>query len=49
MPTEEITIAEVLKQQNYDTAYMGKWHLGFSDNMTENNNKIDGRIGDEYE
>lgn len=28
LPPGEITIAEVLKQQNYATAAVGKWHLG---------------------
>ncbi len=30
MPTEQVTIAEVLRQGNYATAHIGKWHLGYT-------------------
>jgi arylsulfatase A len=29
LPTEELTIPEILKQKEYATACIGKWHLGF--------------------
>ncbi|MCK4746307.1 MAG: sulfatase-like hydrolase/transferase, partial [Bacteroidales bacterium] len=28
MPTEQVTIAEILKENGYFTALVGKWHLG---------------------
>jgi len=33
MPTEEITLAETLREAGYHTVHIGKWHLGLSDGM----------------
>ena len=33
MPGSEITIAELLKQQQYYTMHIGKWHLGIANGM----------------
>ncbi|WFB34673.1 sulfatase [Kiritimatiellota bacterium B12222] len=30
LPVSELTVAEVLKEQGYTTAHLGKWHLGVS-------------------
>ena len=42
LPSEEITIAELLKDNGYYTAHIGKWHLGgFSDGMKPNDQGFD--------
>lgn len=30
MPTDRVTIAEVMKQAGYATAHIGKWHIGYT-------------------
>jgi len=42
LPNEEITIAEVLQDNGYYTAHIGKWHLGgFTDGMRPNDQGFD--------
>ena len=36
LPNEYLTFAEVLKEQGYSTAFMGKWHLGREPYIPEN-------------
>ncbi len=36
LPFEEVTIAEVLKESGYATLFVGKWHLGKSPYLPEN-------------
>ncbi len=42
---EEITIAEVLKDQGYKTAAIGKWHLGYSKEQLPNGQGFDYHFG----
>ena len=41
LPTSEVTIAEVLKEQGYYTAHIGKWHLGRENGMLPNQQGFD--------
>ncbi|XP_003454777.1 steryl-sulfatase isoform X2 [Oreochromis niloticus] len=35
LPSQEITFAKVVKQQGYETALIGKWHLGLNCNSSD--------------
>ena len=41
MPASEITLAELLKQADYQTAHIGKWHLGRADGMAPHDQGFD--------
>jgi len=41
LPTEEVTIAEVLRDHGYYTAHIGKWHLGRSAGFAPNDQGFD--------
>lgn len=41
LPTEEITIAEVLKDRGYHTVHIGKWHMGTAKGMHPNDQGFD--------
>jgi uncharacterized sulfatase len=41
MPASEITIAELLAQQGYHTAHIGKWHLGRTHGMAPEDQGFD--------
>ncbi|HCS26551.1 MAG TPA: sulfatase, partial [Spongiibacteraceae bacterium] len=40
-PSEEVTVAEVLKTRGYRTAHIGKWHLGRSAGFAPNDQGFD--------
>ncbi|MAM49833.1 MAG: arylsulfatase [Flavobacteriaceae bacterium] len=48
IPESEITIAEKLKEQNYKTAAIGKWHLGHKQKYLPLNNGFDYYYGIPY-
>jgi arylsulfatase A len=41
VPTNELTIAEMLKAQGYTTGMIGKWHLGMEDGLHPNDQGFD--------
>lgn len=45
MPETEVTIAELLKDQGYTTAHIGKWHLGYEPKLMPNNQGFDYSFG----
>lgn len=48
IPAEEITLAEALKEQNYTTACVGKWHLGHLRRYLPTSNGFDSYFGIPY-
>ncbi len=48
LPASEITLAEVLKEQGYATAAIGKWHLGHLPQYLPTNNGFDSYFGIPY-
>ena len=45
MPTEEVTIAEMLKAAGYITGHVGKWHLGYTPETMPNGQGFDDSFG----
>ncbi|MCG8541162.1 MAG: sulfatase-like hydrolase/transferase [Clostridia bacterium] len=45
MPTEEITLAEILKDAGYVTSAVGKWHLGAAHGQSPNDQGFDDFYG----
>jgi arylsulfatase A len=41
LPTEEVTMAEMLRSQGYRTALLGKWHLGMEEGRHPNDQGFD--------
>jgi len=48
LPPTELTLAEKLKEKNYKTAIVGKWHLGHTKNYLPNNHGFDYYFGIPY-
>ena len=45
LQTKEVTLAEVLKEAGYNTAYLGKWHLGMEAHSQPQNQGFDSYYG----
>lgn len=45
MPTEQITIAEMMKSAGYTTGHVGKWHLGYTPETMPNGQGYDSSFG----
>ena len=45
MPTEQITIAEMMKAAGYTTGHVGKWHLGYTPETMPNGQGYDSSFG----
>lgn len=45
LPNSEMTISELLKHNGYQTAWIGKWHLGYEDPLLPKNFGFDYRYG----
>ncbi len=45
MPAEQTTIAEMLRAAGYETAHIGKWHLGYNKDTMPNNQGFDYSFG----
>jgi arylsulfatase A len=45
MPSEQVTIAEILKPAGYVTGHVGKWHLGYSPQTMPNGQGFDTSFG----
>jgi arylsulfatase A-like enzyme len=45
LPPTEMNLAELLKMRNYNTACIGKWHLGADDELTPNARGFDEQYG----
>jgi arylsulfatase A len=45
MPSEQVTIAEMMKTDGYATAHIGKWHLGYSEKTRPLNQGFDYSFG----
>ncbi|MEK6476641.1 sulfatase-like hydrolase/transferase [Catalinimonas sp. 4WD22] len=45
MPTEQVTIAEMLREAGYTTGHVGKWHLGYTPETMPNGQGFDYSFG----